>query len=86
MTVTSSSPGAAGAARATGAAGDMTTDAASSDPEVGLRAVAALRDLQERLELLQVSRARQQGWSWAAIANRLGLSKQTVHRKYGRRV
>lgn len=77
MTVTSSSPG---------AAGDMTTDAASSNPEVGLRAVAALRELQERLEFLQVSRARQQGWSWAAIANRLGVSKQTVHRKYGRRV
>lgn len=77
MTVPSSSPG---------AAGDVTTDATSSDPEVGLRAVAALRELQERLELLQVSRARQQGWSWSAIASLLGLSKQTVHRKYGRRV
>ncbi len=65
---------------------DATAEAASNDPDIGLRAVAALRDLQERLELLQVTRARRQGWTWAAIAVRLGVSKQTVHRKYGRRV
>jgi DNA-binding NarL/FixJ family response regulator len=58
--------------------------AASEDPDVGLRAVAALRALAERLELLQVQRARQLGWSWHEIASRLGVTKQTVHRKYGR--
>jgi IS30 family transposase len=58
--------------------------AASQDPEVGLRAVAALRTLAERLELLQVQNARDQGWSWQEIAHRLGVTKQTVHRKYGR--
>jgi IS30 family transposase len=58
--------------------------AASQDPEVGLRAVAALRTLAERLELLQVQNARDQGWSWQDIARRLGVTKQTVHRKYGR--
>ncbi|MDQ6617800.1 MAG: helix-turn-helix domain-containing protein [Actinomycetota bacterium] len=62
----------------------MTVEAASCDPDVGLRAVAAMRQLQERLELLQVTRAREQGWTWAAIAIRLGVSKQTVHRKYSR--
>ena len=36
--------------------------AASNDPDVGLRAVAALRALAERLELLQVQRARELGW------------------------
>jgi DNA-directed RNA polymerase specialized sigma24 family protein len=59
--------------------------AASNDPDVGLRAVAALRALAERLELLQVQRARELGWSWQDIAGRLGVTKQTVHRKYGRR-
>jgi DNA-binding IclR family transcriptional regulator len=58
--------------------------AASQDPEVGLRAVAALRALAENLELLQVQNARNLGWSWQDIAGRLGVTKQTVHRKYGR--
>ena len=58
--------------------------AASNDPDVGLRAVAALRALAERLELLQVQQARELGWSWQDIAGRLGATKQTVHRKYGR--
>jgi DNA-directed RNA polymerase specialized sigma24 family protein len=59
--------------------------AASNDPDVGLRAVAALRALAERLELVQVQRARDLGWSWQDIATHLGVTKQTVHRKYGRR-
>ena len=65
---------------------ELAEGAASDDPEVGLRAVAALRALTERLELLQVEKARSLGWSWQEIANRLGVTKQTVHRKYGRRV
>jgi hypothetical protein len=56
--------------------------AASNDPDVGLRAVAALRELTERLEVLQVENARKLGWSWQDIAERLGVTKQTVHRKY----
>jgi len=59
--------------------------AASNDPDVGLRAVAALRSLTEQLEILQVDNARAQGWSWREIADRLGVTKQTVHRKHGRR-
>jgi hypothetical protein len=57
----------------------------SRDPEVGLRAVAALRGLLEVLEALQVDNARVHGWSWEAIARRLGVSKQAVHQKHGRR-
>ena len=63
---------------------ELAEGAASNDPEVGLRAVAALRALAERLELLQVQQARKLGWSWQEIAGRLGVTKQTVHRKYGR--
>ena len=52
------------------------------DPAVGLRAVAALRRLLERLEDLQVTHARDLGWSWADIAVALGVSKQAVHKKH----
>jgi len=64
---------------------EVTTLAAatsSQDPEVGLGAVAALRALVEVLEALQVDGARAKGWTWLAIAERLGVSKQAVHKKY----
>jgi xanthine dehydrogenase iron-sulfur cluster and FAD-binding subunit A len=64
---------------------DITRSAASTDPDVGLRAVASLRALAERLEILQVENARRLGWSWQDIAGRLGVTKQTVHRKHGQR-
>ncbi|MGH3876901.1 MAG: helix-turn-helix domain-containing protein [Actinophytocola sp.] len=60
-----------------GAAGDR-------DPRVGLRAVAALRTLLERLESVQVRNARTSGWSWQEIAAELGVSRQAVHKKHGR--
>lgn len=55
-----------------------------NDPDAGLRAVARLRELVERLEAEQVAAARRSGWSWQDIAGRLGVTKQTVHRKYRR--
>jgi hypothetical protein len=63
----------------------LATDSSSPDPEVGLRAVAALRGLLEVLETLQVDNARANGWSWQEIASRLGVSKQAVHQKHGPR-
>jgi len=65
---------------------EIAEGAASNDPDVGLRAVAALRALTERLEILQVENARKLGWSWQEIAERLGVTKQTVHRKHGKRI
>ncbi len=64
---------------------ELAKGAASNDPDVGLRAVAALRALAERLEIVQVDNARELGWSWQQIAGLLGVTKQTVHRKYGKR-
>ena len=58
-------------------------EASSSDPTVGLAAVAALRGLLDSLERLQVERARETGWTWQRIATELGVSKQAVHKKYG---
>ena len=55
-----------------------------SDPDVGLRAVARLRRLAEQVEAEQVAAARRMGWSWQDIASRLGVTRQTVHRKYHR--
>ena len=64
---------------------DLAATAGSSDPAVGLRAVASLRRLAEQLESLQVDRARDLGWSWSQIAVELGVSKQAVHQKHGGR-
>jgi biotin operon repressor len=44
--------------------------------------VRSLRVLVDRLEALQVDRARGLGWSWQDIADRLGVSRQAVHKKY----
>jgi hypothetical protein len=66
-------------------AATLATASSSRDPEVGLRAVAALRGLLEVLEALQVDNARATGWSWQDIASRLGVSKQAVHQKHGPR-
>ena len=60
--------------------GDAT---ASRDPAVGLAAVAALRELLESLEALQVANARERGWSWQQIAGALGVSRQAVPKKHG---
>jgi len=64
---------------------ELASDVGSQDPQQGLRAVAALRRLLEQLESLHVDRARGLGWSWQDIAGELGVTKQTVHRKHGRR-
>ena len=55
---------------------------ASRDPAVGLAAVATLRDLVEELEELHVDNARALGWSWQAIAEALGITRQSVHKKH----
>lgn len=69
----------------TNVAVDAAQAAADKDPRVGLRAVAALRRLVERLEALQVDSARAQGWSWEEIGTALGVSRQAVHKKHHRR-
>ena len=61
---------------------ELTDEASSRDPAEGLRAVAALRRLLEQLEDVHVGNARAAGWSWRQIADALGVTKQTVHRKH----
>ena len=51
----------------------------------GLTAAVALRRLAERLEALQVDRARREGWSWQQIADALEVTRQAVDKKHARR-
>ena len=60
--------------------------ASAADPETGLRAVSGLRHLVEQLETIQVRNARAHGWSWQAIADALGVTRQAVHQKHAHRV
>jgi hypothetical protein len=64
---------------------EIAQGAAGTDPDVGLRAVAALRALTERLEILQVENARTLGWSWPEIAQRLGVTRHAVRRQHRQR-
>ena len=56
------------------------------DPREGLEAVVALRRMLEALEAAQVENAYLAGWSWARIAEVLGVSKQAVHKKHAKRI
>lgn len=58
----------------------------TSDPRAGLRAIASLRSLTDRLELAQVEAALRSGMSWQNVADALGVSRQAVHKKYARRI
>ncbi|MFG1703683.1 hypothetical protein ACFLIM_10855 [Nonomuraea sp. M3C6] len=56
----------------------------SGDPAMGLRAVGALHRLAEQVEAISVALAREQGWTWEQIGDALGMSRQSVHAKYGK--
>jgi len=56
----------------------------SEDPALALRAAPALHRLAERVEASQVAAARRKGWSWQQIGDALGVTRQSVHAKYGK--
>ncbi len=55
------------------------------DPRQALAAARELRRAADRTEAAVVRRARNGGMAWAEIATQLGVSRQAVHKKYGRR-
>ena len=62
---------------------------ASSEHPLGVlellsQAAAARREI-EREESALVRRARMEGFPWQAIADALGVSRQAVHKKHGKR-
>lgn len=63
----------------------LTGDADSEDPIVALGAIAELRRELDRVEAVTVRRARVAGASWQLVAMALGVTRQAVHKKYGRR-
>jgi hypothetical protein len=59
---------------------------AAAEPGAGLRASLALHRLAERVEADHVAAARRQGWSWQQIGDALGVTRQSVHAKYGKSI
>ena len=59
--------------------------AESGDPMDVLRRIAQQRRELDRAEAVAVRRARVGGASWAFIAVVLGVTRQAVHKRYGRR-
>ncbi|MGG7465712.1 MULTISPECIES: hypothetical protein [unclassified Plantibacter] len=68
----------------TGTMHTLAGDAGSDDPIVALRAIEKLRRELDRAEALAVRRARNANAPWQLIALALGVSKQAVHKRYGR--
>lgn len=64
--------------------GERRNSNAEPSPEIGLRAVAALHRLAERVEATHVAAARDAGWSWEQIGDALGVTRQSIHAKYGK--
>lgn len=69
----------------TGALGTLAAEAGSDDPYTALRAIAKLHSELDRIEAVAVRRARNSNASWQLIALALGVSRQAVHKKYGRK-
>jgi hypothetical protein len=63
---------------------EITEAIGSEDPAQGLRAALALHRIAERIEARQVAVARGHGWSWQQIGDALGITRQSVHAKYGK--
>jgi hypothetical protein len=57
-----------------------------SDPAEALAAVIALRRLAEQLEFAAVEAAIRQGWSWAEVAEALGVTRQAAHKRHARHI
>lgn len=62
----------------------LAASADSDDPIEALNAIAGLRKELDRVESVTVRSARNSGASWQLIALALGVTKQAVHKKYGR--
>ena len=55
------------------------------DPAASIATVIALRRLADRLEREAVDRAMRQGWTWAQVAQALGVTRQAAHKRHSRR-
>ena len=63
----------------------LTDIATPEDPAAALAAVVALRRLADRLERAAVARAIEAGWTWADVAEALGVTRQAAHKRHAPR-
>jgi len=63
----------------------LTDEAGDDNPLKALHAVSEMHRELDRHEASLVRRARNLGMGWQMIATALGVSRQAVHKKYGRR-
>ena len=68
----------------TGTIRTLAADAGAEDPIQALNAIAELHRELDRLEAVTVRRARNAGAPWQLVALALGVSRQAVHKKYGK--
>lgn len=59
---------------------------AGDDPAATLAAAVALRRLADRIEREGVDGAAALGWSWAQIAQALGVTRQAAHKRHADRL
>jgi transcriptional regulator with GAF, ATPase, and Fis domain len=52
------------------------------DPAEALAAVVALRLAADKLERKAIVRALDQGWTWAQVAEALGVTRQAAHKRH----
>ena len=62
----------------------LAAGAGSDDPIEAPNAIAELHKELDRVEAVTVRSARNRGASWQLIALALGVTRQAVHKKYGR--
>jgi len=61
---------------------DLDSIPSPDKPAEALAAVVALRLIADRLERKTVKKAIEQGWTWAQIAEALGITRQAAHKRH----
>lgn len=54
----------------------------ADEPAKALAAVVSLRRLAEQLERAAVAQAIEEGWTWAQVAEALGVTRQAAHKRH----
>ncbi|KQW87085.1 hypothetical protein ASC94_27055 [Massilia sp. Root418] len=61
---------------------DLHTLKLPEEPSDALAAVVALRAMADQLERKAVRQAMADGWTWAQVAEALGVTRQAAHKKH----
>ncbi len=62
------------------------TDRPPDDPAAAMAAVIALRRLADGMERAAVEAALRRGWTWAQVAQALGITRQAAHKRHADRI